>query len=265
MCPDAAVMPDIAEIHRCVPDLRTIFRQQAVSVITGGRPQEGVINDNISRAAKQAQLDVAHTACEEVYILRYEQHRGLIVDMLSPALIGECEQQRTGSAGGVVHGHPALLFYPRRHIRRIGHRGHHPADTVRSEELSFPFVSEAECHKKLTEEVLLGIALQFGYDLKQHICKDFQLLSGILLCAAAVHFFPGLGLRASHRVGDCDGRHDDEVLPDIPAGILPTQPFYEADDILLTFPSDVPQGVSHDLALLVRCFQFCGFAQLRSD
>ena len=40
---------------------------------------------------------------------------------------------------------------------------------------------------------------------------------------------------------------------------------YEADDILLTFPSDVPQGVSHDLALLVRCFQFCGFAQLRSD
>ena len=131
--------------------------------------------------------------------------------------------------------------------------------------MSFPFVPKAERHKKLTKEILLLVAFQFGYNLEQHIRKDFQLLSGILLCAAAVYSLPGLDLRASHRVGDCNGRHDDEVLPDVPAGILSAQPFYEADNILLAFPSDVPQGVSHDLALLARRFQFCGFARLRSD
>lgn len=101
MRPDAAVVPDIAEIHRCVPDLRAVLWQQTAGVVADGRAQERVVNDNIARAAEQAQLDVAHTPGEEIYVLRHEQHRGLIVDMLSPALIGECEQQRTGSAGGV--------------------------------------------------------------------------------------------------------------------------------------------------------------------
>ena len=73
-------------------------------------------------------------------------------------------------------------------------------------------------------------ALPWGSQIKDGVMKEFVAaltaaaideISGILLCAAAVHFFPGLDLRASHRVGDCNGRHDNEVLPDVPAGILP--------------------------------------------
>lgn len=67
-------MPDIAEVHRRVPDLRAVLWQQSAGVVAGGRPQERVVNDNIAGAAEQAQLDVTHTTGEEIYVLRHEQH-----------------------------------------------------------------------------------------------------------------------------------------------------------------------------------------------
>ena len=81
MRPDAAVVPDIAEIHRRVPDLRAVLWQQTAGVVADGRAQERVVNDNIAGAAEQAQLDVAHTPGEEIFNFPGESGLPFIFDV----------------------------------------------------------------------------------------------------------------------------------------------------------------------------------------